>query len=328
VVAGGRVVDEVAEPGLVTLGETMGLLVQDEAGMAGRGAGFRLSFAGAESNVAIGVRRLGVVATWLSRLGDDPAGDMIVRELRGEGVDVIAGRGPGPTGIMLRWRSGQGRTKVDYHRQNSAASRLTAADVPDELIVGAAVLHVTGITPALGPGPAEAVRHAVDVATAAGVPVALNVNYRRALWSKEDAAAVLRPLAERADVVLAGHDEARLLLGPGPAGDEPERAAAALAAAGPSQVVVTLGSRGYAACIDGIALRGEAVPTAVVDPVGAGDAFAAGYLAELIAGRAPQERLRTGAACGALAVSVKGDWEALPTRADLRAATDPELVQR
>jgi 2-dehydro-3-deoxygluconokinase len=313
-------------PGLVTLGETMGLLVQDEAGRAGPGAAFRLSFAGAESNVAIGVRRLGVPATWISRLGDDPTGAMIARELRAEQVEIRAGRGPGPTGMMLRWRSGQGRTVVDYYRRESAASALAPADVGDELVAAAAVLHVTGITPALGAGPAAAVAHAVDVARAAGVVVAFNVNYRRTLWSAEDAATALRPLAERADVVLAGRDEAALLLGT--AGAEPEVLAEALAGAGPSQVVVTLGRDGYAACIDGGSWRGCQDPVEAVDPVGAGDAFAAGYLADLMVGRPPEERLRTGAACGAFAVGVKGDWEALPTRADLMTATDPELVQR
>jgi 2-dehydro-3-deoxygluconokinase len=313
-------------PGLVTLGETMGLLVQDEAGMAGRGAAFRLSFAGAESNVAVGVRRLGLPATWISRLGADPTGAMIARELRAEQVDVRSETGPGPTGMMLRWRSGQGRTVVDYHRRGSAASVLGPADVPASLIAAAAVLHVTGITPALGPEPAAAVAHAVEVARAAGVAVALNVNYRRALWSVEEAAAALRPLAEQADVVLAGRDEAALLLG---AGDiEPEELVARLAATGPAQVIVTMGGEGYAASVDGRSWRGRAEPVTVVDPVGAGDAFAAGYLAELIEGADPEARLRTAAVCGAFAVGVKGDWEALPTRADLDAAGDPELVKR
>jgi 2-dehydro-3-deoxygluconokinase len=312
--------------GLVTLGETMGLLVQEETGMAGRGTALRMSFAGAESKVAIGVRRLGSRATWISRLGQDRVGEMIARELRGEQVDVRAQRSADPTGLMLRWRSGQGRTRVEYHRRGSAASGLSAADVPDELVADAAVLHVTGVTPALGPGPAGAVAHAVDVAAGVGVPVALDVNYRQALWSREEAATGLRPLAERSTILIVGLAEAALLLGHHVG--EPEQAAAALAATGPSQVITTLGSDGYAACIDGEVYRDRPEPVPAVDPVGAGDAFAAGYLADLMAGRPPAERLRTGAVCGAFAVGVKGDWEALPTRADLLAAADPELVHR
>lgn len=302
-----------ARPGLVTLGETMGVLTPLAAGALHRGAALRLSIAGSESNVAIGVRRLGGAATWFGRVGEDEIGGLILRELRAEDVTVRAVRDPAPTGLMIKTSRTAGITRVSYYRRGSAGSRLAPADLDEDVIAAAGVLHVTGITPALGTAPAAAVRAAIDIARGHGVTVSLDVNYRSALWDAATAGAALRDLVRHADIVFAGEQEAALLTDVG----EPAAMAGRLAALGPRQVLIKRGRLGCVAVIEDAGHDQPAVPVRVVDPVGAGDAFVAGYLAELLAGQAPPARLATAAAAGAFAVTVDGDWEGLPSRPDL-----------
>jgi 2-dehydro-3-deoxygluconokinase len=301
--------------GLFTFGETMGLVAADDIGPLEYARSFSLRIGGAESNVAVGVARLGGTATWLGRVGPDATGDLIERRLRAEGVRTRAIRDEAFTGLMVRHRRTGAVTHVDYHRAGSAGSRLVTTDIPVTELQAAAILHVTGITPALSDTARAAVFHAVETARAAGVPVSVDVNYRSKLWSRFDAAPVLRDLVSRADVVFSGPDEAALFLG-----DEPPLEG--LAALGPAEVVVKDGARGCTALIDGERHAVPALPVTVVDPVGAGDAFVAGYLAERMAGAGPAARLRTAIAAGAFAVTVPGDCEGLARRGDLVAAPD------
>jgi 2-dehydro-3-deoxygluconokinase len=310
--------------GLVTLGETMGLLTPVEIGPAHHGAQVRLGLAGAESNVAIGVRRLGADATWIGRVGRDEMGAMVTRELRAEGVTVHATEDDAPTGLMFKIRRTGELTRVTYYRAGSAGSRLAPPDVDETTVASAGVLHVTGITPALGAAPAAAVRAAVEIARAAGVPVSLDLNYRSALWDATAAGPALRELVKQADVVFAGAHEATLVV----EADSPEATARALAELGPRQVVVKLGARGCVAVVDGVAYRRAAVPVRVVDPVGAGDAFVAGYLSELMDGAPPERRLTTATAAGAFVVTVPGDWEGLPHRHELALLDATDEVVR
>jgi 2-dehydro-3-deoxygluconokinase len=310
--------------GLITLGETMGLITQRDVGHVHNGEAMTFGLGGSESNVAIGVRRLGVPSTWIGRVGDDPPGRLIQRELRAEGVEVLAIEDPAATGLMVRWRPSAGRGHVVYYRREGAGSHLSAADLPEELIGRAAVLHGTGITLALGPDPAGALTRAIAVAREAGTAVSFDVNYRRALWSEADAAAAVTSALRDCDVVFSGLDEARILTGHADA----DRAAGALEALGPRQVLITLGARGCLARIDGTAFEVPAPPVTVVDTVGAGDAFVAGYLAELIAGKPPAQRLATAVTAGALAVTAPGDWEGMPDRAALERHDVDEPVIR
>ena len=311
--------------GLVTLGETMALVAAAQIGSLASNRDLRLSVAGAESNVAIGVRRLGAGATWISRLGDDGFGELIRRELRAEGITVVAATdAERPTGLMVKERPNALRTHVRYYRSGSAASAMTAFDVVAEAVASAQVLHVTGITPALGPGPASAIQLAVDMAHEYGTLVSLDLNYRSTLWSRDEAGAALEPLVRRADVVFAGPEEASLVVADG----TPEKLVHGLADLGPEQVVLKLGAHGAHSLIDGEEYVTPVVPVPVVDTVGAGDAFVAGYLAELMAGATVPTRLATAVAAGAFACTTLGDWEGLPTRADLDALGQTEGVHR
>lgn len=311
---------------VVTLGETMVLMRSARPGPLSHSAMFELGTGGAESNVAIGLCRLGATVDWVGRVGTDSAGDLVLRELRAEGVGVRAVRDTqAPTGLMLKERRTADAVRVWYYRAGSAGSRLCTADVPGEAIADARILHITGITPALSEGAAQAVEYAVDCARDAGTLVSFDLNYRSALWDRETAGPVLRKLASGADIVFAGEDEAAIALG---SSGTARHLAEALAGMGPSQVLIKRGSEGCAALIDGLEYSVGAVPVHAVDTVGAGDAFVAGYLAELLAGEAPAARLATAVRAGAFACLSPGDWEGAPFRSDLALLGASDPVQR
>jgi 2-dehydro-3-deoxygluconokinase len=196
--------------------------------------------------------------------------------------------------------------------------------VPEEAVARAAVLHASGITLALGPQPAQAVARAIAVARAAGTIVSFDVNHRRTLWSDAEAAEAAAKVLPDCDVVFARLDDARLLIGDVDA----EAAARALEALGPRQVLITLGADECVARIDGVSFQVPAPVVPVVDTVGAGDAFVAGYLAELVTGAPPARRLATAVAAGALAVGASGDWEGMPHRDALSLQDQVEPVTR
>lgn len=309
-------------PEVLTLGETMVLLCAPGIGPLRHARSLDVAIGGAESNVAVGLTRLGVRTAWIGRVGDDEFGRLVRGTLAGEGVDVsYAFTDPAaPTGLMVKARRTSAATEVNYYRAGSAGSRLSPDDLPAGLAGKVRLLHLTGITPALSESAYDTVE-AVLAASGGAVPVSLDLNYRQALWSPPVAAPVLRGLVERCDVLFATEAEARLVLGDprGPSGlsASPRELGYALAALGPSQVVVKRGARGAVAVVDGVAYDAPVHRVDAVDPVGAGDAFAAGYLAELLAGADVPARLATAAAAGAFAVTVHGDWEGLPRRDEL-----------
>jgi 2-dehydro-3-deoxygluconokinase len=304
-------------PELVTLGETMGLLAADEIGPLHNGHRMKLGVAGAESNVAIGVARLGHRAAWIGRVGADAVGRMVLRELRGEGVDVsraIVDR-DAPNGLMLKVHRTTATADVIYARRESAGSRLSPDDVPAEFVGSARVLHVTGVTPAVSDTARSAVFRAVEVARSTDVAVSLDLNHRSTLWSDDDATGVLRELVKQCDIVFASDHEAALVVGE----CEPADAAARLTELGPRQAIIKRGEHGYVAHVDGESFSASALPVPVADPVGAGDAFVAGYLASWLAGRTAAQALQTANLMGAFAVATPGDWEGLPTCEELAA---------
>lgn len=302
---------------LVTLGETMGVLAADEIGPLRNGHRMVLGIAGAESNVAIGVSRLGHQVAWIGRVGADQVGRLVLRELRGEGVDVThAVTDPAASnGLMLKVHRTTATSEVLYARRDSAGSRLCPDDLPEDVIASARVLHVTGVTTALSASARSTVFRAVELARSNGVWVSFDVNHRARLWPDDEAAAVVSELVKQCDVVFASEPEAALVVG----ACEPEDAATRLTALGPWHAVIKRGELGYVAVIDGEAFAGPAVSVRVADPVGAGDAFVAGYLASWLDGAPPARSLETANLVGAFAVAVPGDWEGLPTQDELAA---------
>ncbi|GAA2214538.1 sugar kinase [Nonomuraea monospora] len=305
---------------LVTFGETMALFAARRTGPLRFARDFDLGLGGAESNVAIGVARLGHDATWIGRVGADEFGDLIRATLTGEGVHAHAIPDPAaPTGLMIKGRRTADLIDVRYYRKDSAGSRLSPADLDPGLIRSARVLHVSAITPALSASAREAVRHAMSVARSAGVTVSLDVNYRRALWTPEEAGTWLRDVVGDVDVLFATEAEGRLVADVKGARELAE----ALAGLGPRHVLLKFGAEGAMELSEGVVRRAEPYRVTEVDSVGAGDAFAAGWLADWLAGAEPEQRLATACAAGAFAVTSQGDWESLPRRADLNLLRHP-----
>lgn len=311
---------------VVTIGETMGLAFNARLGSLMHDRSFDLSFGGAESNVAIGLSRLGVSATWVSRLGQDSVGDLIRRELRAEGVHVVAEvDSSAPTGFMLKERRSIDRTNVMFYRRGSAASAMGSADIAAAPIAGAELLHLTGIFPALSESTRIATFSAIELAVAGDVPVSFDLNFRSKLWSDQAASSVFRQIVPSCAVVFAGVDEARLLF---PDLDKASDLAHALVDLGCRDAVIKEGSEGCTAFIDGQDYQTPARRVDVVDTVGAGDAFVAGYIAALVKGKRPEERLDLAVTTGALACLVPGDWEGAPRSAELLYIDDTEGVSR
>jgi 2-dehydro-3-deoxygluconokinase len=311
---------------VVTVGETMGLLYTDTVGRLSQATDMKLGIGGAESNVAIALTRLGTPASWIGRVGADSFGERILRELRAEGVDIHAVvDSSSATGLMFKERLFADSTRVWYYRSDSAGSRLRPEDLSPDLIAQASVLHLTGITPALSESAREATFEAIRLASEAMVPISFDVNHRSALWRDRDAGSVYREMARAATIVFAGVEEAQLLA-PG-LGDSAELARD-IKALGPSQVVIKLGASGCFALVDGVEYVEPAIPIKAVDTIGAGDAFAAGYLSELVAGKGVTSRLRTAVTTGAYACLAGGDWEGLPRRSELPMLDSDEPVTR
>ncbi|MER7624662.1 sugar kinase [Streptomyces sp. NPDC126503] len=335
-------VDETVEPELpgadvVCLGESMVTFLPGRPGRLADVPSFTRAIGGAESNVACALAAAGHRAAWVGRVGRDGFGDHLVETLAAHGVDVAAVRRDPhrPTGVYFRTagdRAEEGH-EVVYYRAGSAASAMSPANVPYRFTDRGRVLHLSGITAALSADCLALVR--ALTAPRAGRPfVSFDVNHRPGLWRDGSAPAVLLDLARGADLVLVGADEAETLWGLG----DPAALRAALPE--PSVLVVKRGAR------DAVAYAREehpgSRPPAVRDPrpdtvvtvpaprvdvvahVGAGDAFAAGFLSAGLRGLGLTARLRHGHLMAAAALTVPGDLAVPPrrARADRLAALD------
>lgn len=301
-------------PAVVTAGETMLLGVVSPAGRLRHARSLDVGIGGAESNVAIGLTRLGVPTRWISLLGDDEPGQTVLDRIRAEGVDTSAVRrlAGHPTGMYLREQVGS-TVRVTYYRQGSAASTLAPGGIDTQDLQGATWLHLTGITPALSDDCAAFVGWVAAEARQAGLKVSYDVNYRSRLWDAPSARTFTESLLPSVDLLLVGTEEGRVLW----PWDDDEAMARRLAGQGPTDVVLKRGSAGAASWTDGAFTESPAFTVKQVDPIGAGDAFAAGYLFAHLCGCSAPDRLRTANALGALCVRARGDYEGLPSRREL-----------
>jgi 2-dehydro-3-deoxygluconokinase len=302
---------------IVAIGEPMMVFNGPADAPISVGASLRGTFAGAESNVAIGLARLGHAVRYLTVLGDDAFGHTIARTLRGEGVDVSAVRfsAAHPTGVMFKQRWGGDEPEVMYYRKGSAFAQGDGQTFDAALWRDARVIYLTGITPALSAGCLGLVRRVLADAAARGVPVWLDPNYRRKLWEPEAFRETIAAMLPQVDTVLPGLAEGRMLTGK----TEPGEIACALMGLGAKNVV--LKADGDGAMVYGPAGLAAAVARLdigrVVDPIGAGDAFATGYLSGHLDGLSAQDALARAHAAAAMVCMTQGDWEGLPDRARL-----------
>ena len=284
---------------LLAIGETMAMVAPVLPERLADADAFRLDAGGAESNVAAHVASAGHVARWFSRLGDDPLGHRIARQLAERRVDVstVVFDPRHPTGVYFK-DPGHG---VRYYRAGSAASHLAPEDADAVALDDVAIVHVSGITAALSESAAGFLDRLVDRAHAAGATVSFDVNHRAALWDAATAAGPLEALARRADVVFVGRDEAETLWG--------TTDAASVRTLFPEvgELVVKDGDVGATTFTPDGDEFVPALRVEVVEAVGAGDAFAGGYLGALLDGAPLTERLRRGHARAALTLQTTSD---------------------
>ncbi len=304
---------------LVTLGETMIRLSPPVPQRLEQTAVLEVNIGGAESNVAIALARLGFRTAWLSRLPDNAWGQRIARTLRAHGVDVsgvIWAAGERVGTYFVEYGSPPRPIQVLYDRADSAMSRMQPDDVAWSVVQQGRVVHCTGITPALSPSCAEVVRMVMQRARAQGALVSFDLNYRALLWSPAAAAAVLDDYCSLAHLVFAAWRDLETLFG---VEGSPEEIAPNLRQRwGCDILVITLGDAGSLACDGRQVARAAAYPVEIVDRLGAGDAFDAGFIAARLQGRALDGALRYGAALSALCMTIPSDL-ALVSAAEVEA---------
>ena len=294
------------------LGETMALFIPNagaptapsEGAAAAPGeaeTGYTVQIGGAESNVACALTRLGVPARWIGRVGDDRFGRLVVDTLTGHGVDVseVETDPVRPTGLYVKEFTRAG-TRIRYYRSGSAACAMSPALAARPSVRDTHWLHLSGITAALSEDCA-ALLEAILRVPVPGRTVSFDVNWRPALWRGRDPAPLLA-LARRADVVFVGSDEAEALWGV----SEPEQIRRLIPE--PYTLVVKRGAEGAVAIEGGETVRVHALPVDVVEATGAGDAFAAGYLAGAVRRMPLRARLSLGTRTARSALLVSGDF--------------------
>ncbi|MBD0422950.1 sugar kinase [Streptomyces sp. TRM S81-3] len=303
---------------VVALGESMVTFLPSRPGRLADVPSFDRAIGGAESNVACVLAAAGHSARWVSRVGADGFGDHLTEAIGSYGVDVSAvRRDPArPTGVYFRTAGDRATDahEVAYYRAGSAASAMSVRTIDLDAVRAGRILHLSGITAALSADCRELMRELT--ARRPGRPlVSFDVNHRPGLWNGDDGPAVLRELARGADLVFVGEDEAWDLGGP-------EAVRAALPE--PDVLVVKQGGTGATAFHGPHATFVPALTVDVVAAVGAGDAFAAGFLSATLRGLPVRDRLRHGHLTAAAALTVPGDLAAPPARhhADRLAALD------
>jgi len=290
------------------------------------------TFGGGEANVAVSLAHFGLESWYVTRLPAQAVGDAAIRALRAEGVrtDAIV-RGGDRVGIYFaETGASQRASTVIYDRAHSAISAWDPAQANwPSVLAGAAWLHVTGITPALGDRAAEATRAAIDAARAAGASISIDLNFRKKLWSESRAQSVMRPLAQGIDVVIANEEDLQAVLGVTVKGtdvshgklnlDAYREAAQQVAREFNVRLVAITLRESHSASDNGWSgalwdARAQAFhhsqryDVRIVDRIGGGDSFAAGLIYGLVTGRTPEAALRFAVAASALKHTIPGDF--------------------
>ena len=288
---------------------------------------FTRLLAGAEVNVAIGLKRLGHSVSYVTKLGTDPFGTYIEEKLKKEGIATqITKDDQHFTGYQLKNKVFEGDPEVFYYRKNSAASCLSEEDVEKVDFEGAKVLHLTGIPPALSQSCRNATYRMIERARENGMLVTFDPNLRPTLWeSKSVMIRTINDLAARADMVLPGTGEGKILMG----SEEPEEIAAYYRGLGAKAVIVKTGADGaYVDTEEQKETFSGFKVEQVVDTVGAGDGFAVGVISGYLEGLSVEKMIERANAIGSIQVSVESDNEGLPTQEELQAYIEKHQNQR
>lgn len=304
----------------ILFGEPMALLIADTTGPLEEVEHFTRAMSGAEVNVSIGLSRLGHKVEYLTRLGDDPFGHYIEKSLKKNniGTALVTFDDVYRTGIQLKNRVTDGSDPyAPYYRKGSAASHITTKEIDAIDLTDVELVHVTGIPPALSQSAREATFRLMDRAKEAGILLTFDPNLRPALWEDEETMrTVINQLAAKADYVLPGIGECKILAGT----DDKKKAADFYMAQGAKGVIIKNGSEGayVQTANEQFDVAGYKVEK-VVDTVGAGDGFAVGVLSGILEGFDLKTSVKRGNAIGAIQVMNIGDNEGLPTPEKLKA---------
>ncbi|WP_419992900.1 sugar kinase [Streptomyces boninensis] len=285
------------------------------------GAAFAVGYGGDTSNFAIAAARSGARAGYVTRIGDDEFGAAFVRLWEREGVTAehVVREPGGRTGIYFIART-PSASSFTYYRANSPASRLTPADIPEEAIAGARLLHLSGITQAISTSACDAAFHAMETARRSSTLISYDPNLRPALWPAERARAIVMRSVELCDIALPNLEEGRVLTGL----QEPEEVLDAFVRRGPSVVALKLGAQGVLLAHDGAVTRIAPHPVTPVDSTGAGDTFDGAFAARLTGGASPEEAARYAAVAAALTTTGPGAVTPIPHRDVVDAAAGAE----
>ncbi len=303
---------------IISMGETMMAFEALDYGPLRENWIFRKWIGGAENNFLIGLSRLGFRCGWISRLGDDEFGKEILRTVRGEGIDVstVVFDDYFPTGVFFVERHSEDDFRCHYYRSNSAATHLSAADIDSDYVSGAKILFLTGITPAISDSALEAVEKVLNIAAENNQVTIFDPNLRLKLWTIDRARNVLIPLMQKSTWVLPGETELRQLM-------DCDDLAAAIDKAhklGLPNLIIKTGSQGAVAAIEnepttpiaGVALKNP------ISSMGAGDCFAAGFVAGLLKNQSTAECIRWANAMAAFSLRGWGPYQTLPDYDELQ----------
>lgn len=312
---------------VVTLGETMLRLTPPHWQRWSQAQQAELHVGGSESNVAVGLARLGHRVEWVSRLTDNPLGRIITSQLaaHGVGVERVVWTEQDRVGVYFYEQAAPPRgSQVVYDRRGSAASRMRPEDLPADLFEPGEPqrwLHTSGIMLGIGPSAAQTAQAAIMAARQAGWKICLDVNYRRGLWSAEEAAAGLATVLPLLDLLIVTQDDAQLVLGADAAATDQEQLRVVASQTSAAVTVMTLGPRGAIGCEGESVVEQRSCPVTLIGRLGAGDAFAAGFLHQQLLGGSLAERLAWGSAMAALKFTVPGDMPLVERQEAERLAT-------
>jgi 2-dehydro-3-deoxygluconokinase/2-dehydro-3-deoxygalactonokinase len=307
-------------PDVVTLGESLIQLNAVTRGPLRHVTLFERHVAGAETTVAVCVRRQGLSSGLITRVGDDEFGKCILNWVRGEGVDTSQIRvdTEAPTGIYFVQRGFPipSESKMFYYRKGSAGSRISPSDVDPDYLGAAKLFHTTGITPALSETALEATRKALEISISNNLIVSFDTNIRPVLWgSIDNAVRVLTPIIEKVDILFTDPRDASILLNV----QDVDQMIDGFLKFGVETVVLKMGRKGAIAANRREKVSVQALAVYVEDPIGAGDAFAGTFITSRLKGRSLEESLKRAVIAGSLVVTVRGDEECLPSEEEIDA---------
>jgi 2-dehydro-3-deoxygluconokinase len=290
-------------PDIIAMGEPMLEFNAEEEGALSQAGRFTVGWGGDTSNFSVAASRAGGKVGYLTRLGDDEFGESFLELWRREGIDTRHVRKDPEAFTAAYFISRKGKQHYfTYFRRGSAASRMTPADLPEDYIAGARLLHVSGISQAISPSACDTVFAAMAIAKAAGRLVSYDPNFRPKLWPLDRARAIIHQTCRQSDLIFPSLDDARQLTGL----DAPEKIAGFYLGLGPQVVVIKLGADGaLLATAEGL----RTFPPYRVDSVdmsGAGDTFDGAFVVAFLAVRPVEECMRFANAAAALTTTGLG----------------------